>query len=86
MELIWELYEAHIEVLHSKTEKLRAFSETLKTKIAFGGLDTKDVSWEVLHATVLTLQVASFQNKFDIRFANASRFHSLRLYLKRTRP
>jgi hypothetical protein len=75
MELIWELYEAHIEVRNSKTDKLRALSRTLKTKLAFEGLDTKDVSWEVIHATVLTVQVASFQNKSHVRFANASKFH-----------
>jgi hypothetical protein len=85
MELLWELSEARIDVLHSKTEKLRAFPGTLKKKIPFGGLDTKDISWEAIHATVLTLQVASFQNKSDIRFANASIFHSLLLSLQRTR-
>jgi hypothetical protein len=85
MELIWEFYEAYLEVRNGNTDKLRAFSETLKIDIAFEGLDTKDVSWEMIHTTVLTVQVPSSQNKSEIRFANTSKFHSLVLGLKRTR-
>lgn len=61
MELFWENYESHVDVLNGTTDKLLELSETLKNKIPLNGLDTKDVSWEAVHATVTTLQVTIFE-------------------------
>jgi predicted DNA-binding ribbon-helix-helix protein len=75
-ELIWELYESHVDVLNGATDKLLGLSEILKNKLPLEGLDTKDVSWEAVHATVTTLQVVVFQDRSDSRYAVASLFHS----------
>ena len=56
-ELIWEIYESRNELFQNKTDKLRHLAATLSSKIPFDGLDTRDITWESLHATSLTVRV-----------------------------
>lgn len=74
-ELIWEIYNSHLDVLNGSTDRLLRLSEILKTKLPLEGLDTEDVSWEAVHATVTTLQVVGFRGRSDSRYADASLFH-----------
>jgi len=56
-ELIWEIYEARSELYQGKTDKVRQLATTLSTKLPFNGLDTRDITWESLHVTLLTVRV-----------------------------
>src|SRR5271154_5376192 len=56
-ELIWEIYESRNELFQNKTNKLQHLATTLSSQIPFSGLDTRDITWESLHATLLTVRV-----------------------------
>jgi hypothetical protein len=56
-ELIWEIYESRNELFQNKTDKLQHLAATLSSHIPFDGLDTRDITWESLHATLLTVRV-----------------------------
>ena len=57
VELIWDVYECRREIDQGKSDKLQILGDNLHERIPFDGLDVNDVSWEVLHATLLTVRV-----------------------------
>ena len=57
MELIWDVYECQYDIVQGKAEKLQTLADKLSERIPFDGLEASDVTWEVLHATLLTVRV-----------------------------
>jgi hypothetical protein len=62
-ELIWEVYECRSQ---TSPDRIQTLADSLGERIPFDGLDASDVSWEGLHATLLTVRVnASFHYPND---------------------
>jgi hypothetical protein len=57
MELIWEIYECRCEIVHGTSNKLQLLAKNLSERVPFDGLDANDISWDPLHATLLTVRV-----------------------------
>jgi len=58
MEILWEVYECRSEVVQGKGDKLQKLAESLDQMIPFDGLETKYMTWEALHAALLTVRVS----------------------------
>ena len=54
VELIWEAYECRCQLT---SDKVQILAESLPERISFDGLEADDISWEPLHATLLTVRV-----------------------------
>jgi hypothetical protein len=57
VEMIWEIYLARLGLHQSKTDLIQTLSTTLAHKIPLNGLETRDITWESLHSTLLTVRV-----------------------------
>ena len=57
IEVARRVYECRREIISGKFERLEEFVETLEQWIPLEGLHTKDVTWENVHATLLTVRV-----------------------------
>lgn len=62
-ELIWEIYECQSQ---TNSDRIKILAKSLGGRIPFNGLDANDISWEALHATLLTVRVnASYHYSND---------------------
>ena len=75
-ELIWEVYECRSEL---SSDRLQILADSLGERIPFDGLDTNDVSWETLHATLLTVRVNACFNYSNDRLVKLSTISFLQL-------
>jgi hypothetical protein len=62
--LLWEIYEARREMEQGKNEAVEAINETLAKRIPFPGIEQTGVSWEIVHASQLTLRVQPLLQHF----------------------
>lgn len=76
-ELIWEVYECRSQ---ANLDRIQILADTLEGRIPLDGLDANDVSWEALHATLLTLRVSASFHYSNDRHAKLSTISFL--YLK----
>lgn len=76
-ELIWEVYECRSQ---TSLDRIQILADSLGGRIPFDGLDANDVSWETLHATLLTLRVNASFNYSNDRYVKLSTISFL--YLK----
>jgi len=60
VEIISEVYECKSDIIQGRTEKLQSLAGSLAKRIPFGGLGLNDLTWEALHATVITIRVRIF--------------------------
>ena len=75
-ELIWEVYECRSE---PSSDRLQILADSLGERIPFDGLDANDVSWETLHATLLTVRVNAYFNYSNDRLVKLSAISFLQL-------
>ena len=78
-ELVWEIYECRS---HASLDRMQMLADSLGEKIPFKGLNANDVSWEVLHATLLTLRVNPSFHDSEIRHVKLSTISFLQLNSK----
>jgi len=57
LELMWDIYQCHLEVVKGKADTLESLADTLEVRIQFGNLDGPEVNWENLHIFSLLLEV-----------------------------
>jgi len=57
LELMWDTYQCHLDVVKGKADKLESLTDMLKVRIQFGNLDGPEVTWESLHIFSLLLEV-----------------------------
>lgn len=57
IELLWDIHECQAEVSQGKTEKLQTLAKDLSKRIPFDGIDANDVTWEILHSSLLLAKV-----------------------------
>lgn len=76
MELIWEAFECRSDIVQGNWDKLQILAISLDKRIPFDGLDANDISWEALHATLLTVRVNfPFKLSNDIGLSSAFLSH-----------
>lgn len=74
-ELIWEIYECQTQ---TNSDRIQILADTLGERIPFNGLDVSDISWEALHAILLTVRVNNpfhFSNDRHVKLSTISFLH-----------
>jgi hypothetical protein len=71
MELLCKIFACREGIRDQGNYSLDILTETLKTSIPFSGLDSNDITWEILHAAWLTVQVCLSSLSSDLRFLDA---------------
>lgn len=71
MELLCEIFACREGIIEQKNYDLDLLTETLNTSIPFSGLDSNDITWEILHAAWLIVQVSLPRLSSDLRFVDA---------------
>lgn len=71
MELLCEIFACREGIIEKGNYNLDFLTETLKVSIPFSGLDSNDITWEILHAAWLTVEVYLSRLLSDLRAVDA---------------
>jgi hypothetical protein len=71
MELLCEIFACREGIIENANYNLDFLIESLKARIPFSGLDSNDITWEILHAAWLTVEVYLSRSPSDLRVVDA---------------